>query len=534
MNYREYNQAQTDIFGLDINAKIPEHHLVRFVNDLIEKMDLSKLYAQYSYEGSPAYNPKMMLKIIVYAYINGIYTCRKIAKAVRENINFMWLAGNNEPDFRTLNTFAWTRCKDILVDVFKTIVLEAAERGYLELNSCFIDGTTFRANANQNSYIWKKSTLRYQQQVKDRVDILFGKINKFNEEEQLLYGDQDLRELGTQLETVGALNVKEASTEEIAKTLDQTSTELKTVVEQLRKVRPANDSTVKKITSLITEIKRACQQDVKKLQKYEQQLKIIGETRNSASKTDNDATFIHLKDGTLAPGYVVSIATSNQFVTAVHMYNVPHEALEYTNLMDVYYENLGTYPQKVVGDAAYGIPVNLDYTHNKNITSYLKLQDYKRDYWDSLLPGFVYEESKEQWICTNGKILSLYREEEFSAYGPPRILKHYICKDCKDCPFARKCIPYKNKSVKRITYDPYGSSLKKETANNILSEEGQKLRKRRCIEPESVFSFIKWNNKFNRFTVRSLSKCREQLILMLIGHNIKKIYNATMATMTGT
>jgi len=534
MSYREYNQEQTDIFGLDINARIPEHHLVRFVNDLIENMDLTKLHAQYSPEGSPAYNPKMMLKIIVYAYMNGIYTCRKIAKAVRENINFIWLTGDQQPDFRTINTFAWTRCKDVLAEVFCKVVLMAEEKGYLELDSCFIDGTTLRANAGKNSYIWKKSALRYQEQVKTRVDNLFCRIKKLNEEEQLQYGDQDLREVGAQLEFLNELNVEEAEPEEIAQAVEKAQSELQKAVDTLKTHLPSNAPAIKNINHLLSELNKIQKLDVPKLEKYDQQIEIIGKDRNSASKTDNDATFIRMKDSLLAPGYVSSISTSNQFVTAVHLYNVPREAVEYTTLMDIHYTSLGTYPKQVIGDAAYGISVNLDYTHKKKIVSYLKPPDYKRDYWDSLLPGFVYEETKDQWVCPNGKTLTLDNEEVVRANGPERTVKSYRCEDCQDCPFVQKCIPYKNKSGKNLVYDPYLSPLRQETVHNLQSKEGKKLMKKRCIEPEAVFASIKWNSKFSRFTVRSLSKCKNQLLLVLLGHNIQKFYNASMATMTGT
>nr|WP_320408532.1 transposase [Candidatus Cloacimonas acidaminovorans] len=133
-----------------------------------------------------------------------------------------------------------------------------------------------------------------------------------------------------------------------------------------------------------------------------------------------------------------------------------------------------------------------------------------------------------------GKTLTLDNEEVVRANGPERTVKSYRCEDCQDCPFVQKCIPYKNKSGKNLVYDPYLSPLRQETVHNLQSKEGKKLMKKRCIEPEAVFASIKWNSKFSRFTVRSLSKCKNQLLLVLLGHNIQKFYNASMATMTGT
>ncbi len=524
MNFREHNPDQGTLFGLNISEKIPPKHMVRYVNDIIEQLDLSELYTRYSDEGTPAYHPKMMLKIIVYAYINGIYTCRKIAKAVRENINFIWLAGEQEPDFRTINTFAWTKCSDILIDVFYQVVLKASSLGYLDLDTCFVDGTTIHANAGKNSYIWKSNALRYQELVKTRVEGLFKKIEEYNQEEQQQYGTADLLELGEQLHAVESEKTATVASEQIRDRLVSAENKLKEAMSRLQKNHPSDTRAIKKIKSLLREISKSKSNDITKLEKYEQQLEIIGEGRSSTSKTDNDATFMRLKNGQLAPGYVASIGTSEQFVTGIHLFNIPKETVEFPNLMEQMHDELGQYPTDVVGDAAYGTALNLNYAAEKEITSYLKTQDYKRDYRDSLLTGFSYDEEHDEWVCQFNRRLVKIKEEETEKNGPKRIVKTYICNDCRECPHNKKCIPYKDKTHKLLTYDPHIAPLKRQTVNNLLSEKGDKLRKQRGIEPEAVFAFMKWNRKFERFTVRSLRKCKEQLSLLFLGHNIGKMF----------
>ncbi len=88
-----------------LDELIPTNHLVRTVNAAIEGMDIQPLLKSYKGGGTSSYHPRMLLKVLLYAYTQKIYTSRKIAKALREDITVMWLAGNNKPDFRTINRF---------------------------------------------------------------------------------------------------------------------------------------------------------------------------------------------------------------------------------------------------------------------------------------------------------------------------------------------------------------------------------------------------------------------------------------------
>lgn len=520
MKFRGYEKDQMALFGVDPESMIPEKHLVRFVSDLIDELDISGLYASYSEEGCPAYNPVMMLKLVVYAYMNGIYTSRKIAKAIRENIHFIWLANYNCPDFRTINTFCWTRCKDLLADIFCQVVIKADERGYLDYDSCFVDGSTFRANSGKYSYIWKKNALRYRQQVKQRVSEVLEQIEQINQEEQLIYGDKDLNELGSRFE----INIDKSGSEEIGQKLDHEEKRLNAVLGKLKQMKSGDKNVQKKLLTLVRKIKNAKKDELAKLQKYEEQLNIIGDERNSASKTDHDATFIRMKDGEVAPGYTASIATSDQFVTGIHLYKTNRESLEFPNLIEGMKSDYGRYPERVIGDAAYGTARNLHYIHTAGIEGFLKSKDYKVGYRESTFPDLIYDQDKDEWTCTQGKKFVLHKTELVNTNGPEREVRKYVCYDCGDCPDANKCIQRRDKTKRYIAYDPYITPIRKESYNNVRSDEGRRLLKKRCIEPEAVFGIIKWNRKFSRFTVRSLKKCKSQLMMVLLGYNIGKMY----------
>src|SRR5512146_3184423 len=121
--FKEYTQGQIILLPRDLAEEIEPNHLVRVVNAAVEQMDLSPVYAQYAGGGTSSYHPKMLLKVIIYAYTQQIYSSRKIAKALRENIYFMWLSGSSHPDFHTINRFRGVVGKETITEIFAAVLL---------------------------------------------------------------------------------------------------------------------------------------------------------------------------------------------------------------------------------------------------------------------------------------------------------------------------------------------------------------------------------------------------------------------------
>src|SRR5574338_271283 len=103
--FKPYSMDQMLLMPQSYEEHIPEDHLVRVVNRAVEQIDVESLVAQYAGGGTSSYHPKMMLKVLVYGYCQKVYTSRKLAAALRDNIYFMWISGGNRPDFRTINGF---------------------------------------------------------------------------------------------------------------------------------------------------------------------------------------------------------------------------------------------------------------------------------------------------------------------------------------------------------------------------------------------------------------------------------------------
>ena len=159
MSYRikDYNQNQNWLFPPSIQELIPQDHPVRIVNSVIEQIDIKPLLDTYSKEGHPSYHPKMMLKVMVYAYMDNIYSSRKIEKALLENINFMWLSGRQTVDHNTIARFRSNKLKLVFKDIFKQVVLLLAAEGLVNLKRVYTDGTKIESVAGRYTFVWSNA-----------------------------------------------------------------------------------------------------------------------------------------------------------------------------------------------------------------------------------------------------------------------------------------------------------------------------------------------------------------------------------------
>lgn len=153
--FKEDKRNQDLLFPPNLSDLIPENDLVRTVDNVIDKINTNFLLESYKPGGTSIYHPKMMLKVIIYAYTQKVYSSREIAKALRQNINFMWLSGMQTPDFRTLNYFRGKRLKSEIERIFTEFTTFLYEHGQVSLVHQFLDGTKIEANANKYTFVWK-------------------------------------------------------------------------------------------------------------------------------------------------------------------------------------------------------------------------------------------------------------------------------------------------------------------------------------------------------------------------------------------
>lgn len=510
--FKEYNQKQLSL-PMDLEILIPPDHMVRVINDAIDRLDLSPLFAKYPGGGRSSFHPVMMTKLIIYAYTDRIYSSRRMEKAARENIMYMWLLGGNTPDFKTINSFRGERMKEVIPEIFSEVVELLHREGYIKLENYFLDGTKIEANANKYSWVWGKSTKRYKENLRKKCRELIHYGEQINEEEERIYGERNLEELGDGHE------INSAALEEAVRRIDE------------RLAGALGDKDLKRA-------KRILEKDyLPRMRKYEEQEEILAE-RGSYSKTDKDATFMrmkedHMRNGQLKPGYNVQIGTENQFVVGCSL----HQKATDTSCLKEHLEGLkqelgGRLPKNIVADAGYGSEENYEYLEQEGLGHYVKYNTYDRENskdWmtdATRVKNWAYDSEKDEYICGYGRSLKfLHERNEMSKNGYKSRVRIYESEDCGDCPYRMKCIRQTDRSEfnKRIYINRRREELKAIARENLESDYGIEMRSLRPVEVENVFGNIKGNLGIRRFMLKGLSKVSLEWRLYCIAHNLRKM-----------
>ena len=207
------------LFPPNVDDMVPEGHPVRIVDSIIDKVDIQSILDTYRGGGSSGYHPRMLLKVLIYAYLKNIYSSRQMEEALKENIHFMWLSGMSKPDHNTINRFRGKRLDGNLKEIFGSVVQMLANEGYLNIKEVYIDGTKIEANANRYTFVWGKAIATQKQKIKQQLEQIWAHVQSVYESEKDLPPSPDFEEISAEkvekaiAQINEALKNKEASAE---------------------------------------------------------------------------------------------------------------------------------------------------------------------------------------------------------------------------------------------------------------------------------------------------------------------------------
>ena len=501
--FKSDNQNQVLLFPSRLDETISSVHPVRIVNEIVDKLDISDLLSEYKGGGTSAYHPRMLLKILIYGYLNNIYSSRKIAQQLTENIPFMWLSGRQRPDFRTINDFRSKRLKGRIHDLFTHIVRLMSEEGFVSLTTQYIDGTKLEGASNRYTFVWRKSIEKHKPRLEEHIREVFDIIEKAIEED---------------------------NTSACASTLTGMSSE--ELRERLTRLTSRLDTPGKVVKKACEELENKL---LPKLQEYEEKLAICGE-RNSYSKTDTDATFMrmkedHMKNGQLKPAYNVQISTTNQIITHFGIYQRPGDTALLIPYLEAFKERYGLKNLNnhiVVADAGYGSEQNYEYLEKEGTTAYVKYNYFHMEQKSKfrnnifLAQNLFCNPDTNFIICPMGQHMDfVYRKKNTSELGYRSEVSVYKAGNCQGCPLRSKC--HKAQGNRTIELNHKLLEYKRKARELLMSEEGMKHRSKRPVEVEAVFGQLKKNKHFNRFLLRGLNKVEVEFGLLAMAHNLMKL-----------
>jgi transposase len=511
--FKQYIPSQVLLLPPNLEDLIPQHHLVRVVNIVVEQMDITAIINQYEGGGTSAYHPRMMVKVMLYAYAMKIYTGRRIAKALREDINFMWLAAYNRPDFRTINNFRSGILKDTIEDLFKSMLVFLMDNSYIKFENYFCDGSTFSANANRHKMVWKKNAVRYQEAAEQNCRTLFKQIDELNSKEETTYGNLDLEETGSEQVVIDSNSIKEQIIR-LQEVIEQTT--------EKRKKRKAAG------------LQKKLQEQKSKINKYKRQQSTSG-NRSGYSKTDNDATAMMMKNEEILPAYNVMIGSEDQFIINYSVHQNPNDATCFKDHLEQLEKHTGENPDYIIADSVFGTEENYELIEEKEIGNLMKFPLYHKEQTHKYKnnpfnrDNFAYDAQSDTYSCPNGKRL-YYKgnKNNKNRNGYQSISRLYECESCQGCPFAAQCYKSEDKN-KTIAVNENLERYKQQARQNLNTAEGNKLKRKRGQEVESCFGDLKMNQGFRRFHLRGKQKVKSEFGIISIAHNLRKIHLKQLA-----
>ena len=265
-----------------------------------------------------------------------------LAKAVRENVMYMWLAGGQKPDFRTLNTFRNKLLKGAMEEIFVTAVKMLERKGFIKLENYFVDGTKIESASGRYTFVWKRAVEKHDQKLDMKIRAYVEMANDIWEMENEDYGERDLEELGG----------KERFT---SKEVKELATVLRGKLEELMSEKDEEGRKKKLKREVKTALKMVEKDYLPRKKRYESVKRIAGK-RNSYSKTDPEATFMrmkedHLHNGQLKPGYNVQIGTENGFVVGYDIFSNLADIRTLKTHLKKQKKRLGVKPKNLIADA---------------------------------------------------------------------------------------------------------------------------------------------------------------------------------------
>src|SRR5918994_7234264 len=187
--YRPYIPDQEFLLPPSLRDWLPENHLVYFVSDVVDTLNLSAMHAVYGNEqrGQPPYDPQMMTKVLVYGYCVGLFSSRRIEQRLVEDIGFRVLAAGNAPNFRTISDFRKIHLTT-LEGLFEQVLKIALEAGAMKLGRVALDGTKVKANASKHKAMSHDRMLEKEKQLKAEVQQLLEQAEAADAEEDTRHG----------------------------------------------------------------------------------------------------------------------------------------------------------------------------------------------------------------------------------------------------------------------------------------------------------------------------------------------------------
>lgn len=437
---RDRNQV---VLPINLEINIPKDDFVFKVAEICDELDYTELLNTYVRVWRKV-NPITLFEILVFAYMNNKYSSREIEAACKTDIRFMWLLnGEAAPSDSMITRFTRGHLAGTIEGLFYQFVEKLHEMGEVKFKNLFVDGTKIEAYANKYTFVWKKAVEKNLERLKKKIDSILPVIAE-------RYGI-----------------IKDATLEECYEVLMRQAQ----WVELVFAVGKGKHK-----TQLQRDIE-ALREFIDKKEEYYTHLGKFG-NRNSYSKTDVDATFMHMKDdymrnGQLKPGYNIQIGVESEYIVGLGAFSNRSDVGTLIPFLNRLSSHTSMRYERIVADAGY-----------ESSENYLYLDE-------------------------NGYMIST---------------RYYSNDKCGRCPHKSKCHKSQN-GYRTVRVNQTLNEYRPKVLEALTGDEGVLLRMNRSIQVEGVFGVLKEDFGFRRFLTKGKRNIETQFFLLAFAFNIKKLCN---------
>ncbi|MDZ4172523.1 MAG: IS1182 family transposase [Methanobacteriaceae archaeon] len=516
MVLREDKMGQSFLLPLSLNDVIPKDHVCFFVADLVNEMDFQGIEQKYRYTaGKAAYSRRMLMRVIIMASVDGVFSSRQIMKLTQENMVYMYLTGAETPDFRTINRFK-IEARELIEKVFQTTVFTAKKLGLIRLEHISIDGTKIKANASNDNNLTEEEIKAIKKIIQKGIDV--------DKEEDKIYGDKRGDEPQEGFEIPSTRKERKELIRELLKDNPHA------------KQKPGKRRKLKKAAkNLLNQALDKPQKVLEKLDLMEKQLQKSGQ--KSISITDPDSRWMMNKKKRIELSYNMQIAVDHK--SGIILSNtVTQDPTDHNQLIPQIKqisETIGPLPSytKISADNGYFTQPNIEYAYKNKLDAYIpnrKQATTSKKTYKNNKPfskhKFNYDPHNNTYTCPNNKKLP-YKK----TYTYKNKQRHqYYTKTCLKCKDQEKCV---GKNRVRVITD-YGNDLIKKMSLKMETPQAQLEYSKRKEAAEWPFGNIKQNLKFIEYYTRGIKQTLTENNLICTSHNIKRIFNQTKQQKTIT
>jgi len=474
----------------DIRDLIPSDHICYLVESFVDEIDFSEFEIRYDGPGHPSYHPCILCKILIQSMLDRVRSSRVMARNVRENIVYMYLAEKLQPDFRTISDFRKEN-ENLITEMFKNTVKAAKDLGVIGLEQLSTDGSIVKASASKNSTVTKdvleivgeyvKNELKKGIEIDKVEDEHFGNCRGYD-----------------QLKKSEKYKVKAVA----AKYINQVNQE-------------KSDDRKKEIEETVKEALNEFEKD----------------SIEKVSLTDQESRFMKNKKGTFELAYNTQITVDHKLgiIVANDVCQDRSDMYQLKPQIELVEENCGQLKEgtKICADSGYCSGNNIHYLNYKKLDPYIpekkeatktETENVEDNRFD--IGNFEYDEKNDEFICPeNQKLKFLYE-----GYEEKRKRKYRLYKgtECKKCEFSKNCTKRKD-GIRHLKIAEF-SKERKQLADKMKTEDAKKIFGQRKQVVEPAIGNYKENLGFRDFFTRGLKSVRNEFNLVCTAANLRKIW----------